>query len=120
MPLRSGMVNPARALGETVAVVIKRRDSQVEWDGARFSGLHSPVLFQTGISAFSASLKELGHVGSDGSKSRDQLVHMLLKGRVEVALGLEPSASVAMQCPGVFGAGVATQTLYSQQRLSRV
>ena len=103
MPLRRGLANPARAVGEVVAVVIRRRDSQAEWDGTAFHGLRTPVIHEAGISAFSTRLAQLGHPGLDGANSPEQMLRMLLMGRAEVALGLEPRVSELLQQPEFAG-----------------
>ncbi|MDG9924430.1 MULTISPECIES: hypothetical protein [unclassified Pseudomonas] len=97
MPLRRGLANPARAVGEVVAVVIKRPDSRADWDGTRFIGLHSPVIHEAGISAFTARLAELGQPGLDSAHTPEQLLRMLLVGRAEMALGLEPRTGELLQ-----------------------
>ena len=99
MPLRRGRANSARSVGEVVAVVIRRRGSRVEWDGVSFRGLRTPVIHEAGISAFSARLAELGQAGLDSANSPEQLMRMLLMGRAEVALGLEPRVSELLRQP---------------------
>lgn len=103
MPLRRGLVHTSRSVGEVVSVVIRRRDSRVEWDGKTFSGLLTPVIHEAGISAFSARLAELGHPGLDSANSPEQLMRMLLMGRAEVALGLEPRVSQLLLQPEFAG-----------------
>jgi polar amino acid transport system substrate-binding protein len=99
MPLLRGLANPSRAVGEVISVVIRRRDSRAEWDGVRFTGLHSPVIHEAGISAFTARLAELGQPGLDSANSPEQLMRMLLMGRAELALGLEPRISELLKTP---------------------
>ncbi|MFI8608097.1 substrate-binding periplasmic protein [Pseudomonas sp. NPDC077649] len=99
LPLHHGGEDPARALGEIDTVVIKRRDSRVAWDGARFSGLHSPVQHEAGLSALGARLKQLGLPARDIAHSPEQLLHMLVQRRAEVALVLEPRAGELLARP---------------------
>ena len=99
MPLRRGRANSARSVGEVVAVAIRWRGSRVEWDGVSFRGLRTPVIHQAGTSAFSARLAELGQAGLDNANSPEKLMRMLLMGRAEVALGLEPRVSELLRQP---------------------
>jgi polar amino acid transport system substrate-binding protein len=103
MPLRRGMAHAARSVGEVVAVVIRRRDSQTEWNGKVFSALRTPVIHEAGISAFSERLAELGYRGLDSAHSPEQLMRMLLMGRADVALGLEPRVSELLRQPEFAG-----------------
>jgi len=93
LPLHEGAPDPGKAVGQVVAVAFRRRDSPVKWDGMRFSGLRSPIIYEAGIAAFTERLAQLGQSGIGSANSPEQLMRMLLAGRAELALGLDPRVS---------------------------
>jgi polar amino acid transport system substrate-binding protein len=102
-PLLAGKLNERHALSESTAVVFRVAGSNASWDGQRFTGLNTPVLYYAGARAPAERLQSLGVSGNDSAKGTHQMVEMLLHGRAQLAIGLDAAVQLELQKPEFAG-----------------
>ena len=102
-PRQAGVPDTTQILGEFHLVVVRPVGSVVDWDGNRFSGLDSPVLYNAGFVAAGDRLKQLGVAGDDRTKLLHQMMQMLLLGRGQVGIGQAPIVELNLQKPEFAG-----------------
>lgn len=102
-PLLASKLNERHALSESTAVVFRVAGSNASWDGQRFTGLSTPVLFYAGSRVLAERLKTLQVVGDDSAKGTHQMVEMLLHGRAQLAIGLDAAVQLELQKPELAG-----------------
>ena len=98
-PLRDGVPNAAQALGEFHIVVFRKAGTAVDWDGKRFSGLHTPVLFNAGFVAVADRLNMLGVAGDESAVLIHRMMQMLLLGRGQVGVGQASVVDIELKSP---------------------
>jgi hypothetical protein len=102
-PLLAGKLNERQALSESTAVVFRVVGSNASWDGQRFAGLYTPVLYYAGARAPAERLQSLGVAGNDSAKGTQQMMEMLLHGRAQLAIGLEAAVQLELHKPELAG-----------------
>lgn len=90
-PLRAGKLDETRALGEFKVLVYRALGTGADWDGQRFTGLHTPVLYNAGFMAVADRLQQLQVAHDESAKTTQQMMQMLLHGRAQLAIGQAPS-----------------------------
>lgn len=103
LPRRAGREDEGRSFGVLRAVLFRVRGTQAGWDGQRFSGLDTPVLYGSGSVALGDRLQQLDVPGDDSAKSLRQILVMLLMGRGQLGLGTEYQVKAALQEGGFDG-----------------
>lgn len=98
-PLQGGVPNAAQALGEFHIVVFRKTGAAVDWDGQRFTGLHTPVLFNAGFVAVADRLKMLGVAGDESAVLSHRIMQMLLLGRGQVGVGQASAVEIELRNP---------------------
>lgn len=91
--------NPARALGWVRAVAARKRGSVADWDGQRFSGIQGPVIYLQGLRSLNERLTALD-VHSVGTRTSIDMVRMLLAGRGNLAVDIEPRLRQTLTASG--------------------
>jgi polar amino acid transport system substrate-binding protein len=96
LPLSQGRVDEARAAGRGELVLVRRADSEIQWDGQHLAGLRGKVAYALGYDGIAARLDELGIPNSCDYRSDAQNVLALLAGRTNViAIYAENAAALA-------------------------
>lgn len=81
-PMKNGVVNPARAVGELTFSVSRRRGATVRWDGAQFVGLgRQPVGAQPDMLHMDL-LRQLNVVIDDSGANLERMFERLARNRV--------------------------------------
>lgn len=91
-PMNGDVADASRAVLSARAVVVRRKGSDVAWDGQRFSGLNGSVLLQFGYDYLKSTLNELGVRIDDHAKSVEANLQKLAIGRGDAAVVLEVDA----------------------------
>jgi polar amino acid transport system substrate-binding protein len=88
-PMQGLHVDEGGALGVLRFMVFRRRDSDLGWDGHRFSNLgRQPVGVQTGF-LHGALLRQMGVVLDEGSSSTETNLAKLAQSRVAAVIGMD-------------------------------
>ena len=98
-PLRAGQLDESLALGEFKVLVYRARGIDADWDGQRFTGLHSPVLYNAGFVAVGDRLQQLNVAHDDSAQTIHQMMQMLLYGRAQLAAGQAAWVQLELQKP---------------------
>lgn len=85
-PQKAGQPDPGAALTEATHLAVRRKGSRPDWDGQRFANLGGAVYYPAGTAIVADRLKRLGVAGNDNTKTAEQLMQMLVRGRIELAV----------------------------------
>lgn len=96
-PQFAGQLDERQSLGEFKVLVYRVRGTSADWDGQRFSGLHSPVLYNAGFAAVADHLQRLQVAHDDSAQTIHQMMQMLLLGRAQLGVGQEASVQLELQ-----------------------
>ncbi len=84
LPLAHGRIDEDRAAGVGELVLVRRAESDIQWDGKRLIGLRGKVTYALGYDGIAGRLAELGIPNSCDYRSDAQNVMALLAGRTNV------------------------------------
>lgn len=102
-PMQKGKPDADRAVLMARAMVFKRKDSPVQWDGKQFSQLNTPVLIAFGAVLLTDRISAMGLAMDDKGKSLDANMAKLLAGRADVTIGAEYSGYALLADPQFAG-----------------
>ena len=99
-PEHQGEPDPALSLGMVRVVAARQQGSSANWDGQHFSGVQGPVLYLQGLNALSEHLARVG-IGSTSARTTLDMVRMLLAGRSNLAVDIEPRLRQTLEAMGM-------------------
>lgn len=102
-PMKDGRPDAARSVLLVRVMAFRRVGGQVEWDGARFAQLKTPVLVGYGSVMMIDRLTAMGQGIDAESRSLDATFAKLMAGRGDVALGWEVDGRALLAKPGFAG-----------------
>ena len=85
-PMKNGTVDKTRTIGSMVIGVVRRVGSSIDWNGAVFLNLKSPVMVLPGQMSARDKLTELGVAQDAGAVNAESLLRKLALGRGELAV----------------------------------
>jgi polar amino acid transport system substrate-binding protein len=96
-PLLAGKLDENLALGEFKVLIYRAVGTSAAWDGQRFTGLQTPVLYNAGFVAVADRLQQLQVARDESATTIHQMMQMLLLGRAQLAAGQAPSVQLELQ-----------------------
>lgn len=93
----NGQIDTSRAYMAMRIVAFRIKSSRASWDGREFVHLHKPVLFENGVPAVRVLMESLPAPSRASARTPAQMIEMMLLGRAEIAVGLEPAIRFALQ-----------------------
>jgi polar amino acid transport system substrate-binding protein len=114
-PMVKSNPDPSRAAVTGRALVFRRKESSVGWDGKRFTNLQRPAMLPFGAVLLSDRLRAMQVPFDDKGKSLQVVFAKLLAGRGDVAIGAEYSGRAAMTDPRYAGKIDALPVPFSEE-----
>lgn len=102
-PMANGAPDPARAVANFRAMVFRRKGSNVQWDGKRFTGLDTPALIPTGSVLLNDRMASMKIPFDASGKTLEVNFTKLVAGRADVAVGSEQNGLDLMADPRFAG-----------------
>ena len=98
-PMRKGAVDPAQGVATISHLVVRRVGSTSDWDGVKFSGLNTPVLYPAGIVVVADALAALGVERDDATTGEEQTLLKLLSRGGDLAVIHAGAAGLLVWAP---------------------
>jgi hypothetical protein len=94
---RTGQPDRSRAYMVMPVVAFRLKGAQSSWDGAQFGHLRKPVLYEKGVPTVQLFMQKSGVPAQGSAHTPQQMMEMILAGRADIGVALEPAIRYALQ-----------------------